>query len=484
MSGFNTDFGGQLFSRNQPGGLFAMIDPEKFPGKIFYVDSNNGTDQAGSGRSPADPVATIDFAIGLCTDSEGDVILVAPAHAETLTTLITLDVIGVGIFGLTRGTLRPQITINANIDGIDITAANCRVSGLYFNEGTNAHTSSINVAAAGVIIDHCHFDMGVNDLESITVASGIQLVIEDCTGVVSANGPDAWVEIEGAGVDQTTIRNNEISGSDGSDAFDAAIINSVVANSNLYIHGNTFSGDDISTTAVIAASVTGLVVGPNSYGGSAINADNAGEMASIGAINDTTSDSLHGKLGTDTELADRSMFDLLVSAGPASYPSAAAPANDVSLGGVLRAIYNLVTPVIAIGEADIDEDQAVYTAYVNLITIVPSVPLSDCRIVFDMDKDTTGWADKGTTETLKLRVARKIDGTNWVGDTENETAALIANNADGVSLELVIGDVGVTEEVRIEVILSADPSAGDVEIPFAFSYKALVAPTITPVAIA
>ena len=60
--------------------------------------------------------------------------------------------------------------------------------------------------------------------------------------------------------------------------------------------------------------------------------------ADLGEPEDAETSTLHGKVGTDTEMADRSLFDLLMSAGPAAFPAAADPANDVSLGAVLRGI--------------------------------------------------------------------------------------------------------------------------------------------------
>jgi len=65
--------------------------------------------------------------------------------------------------------------------------------------------------------------------------------------------------------------------------------------------------------------------------------DNATTFSALVGDSDfATTESLHGKLGTDTELADRSLYDLLNGGGPAAAASAAAPANDVSLYAVLR----------------------------------------------------------------------------------------------------------------------------------------------------
>ena len=74
------------------------------PGKIFWVNGSSvlaeggiaGADTTGSGTYKR-PFATIDYAIGKCTASRGDIIMVMPGHSETITTDggIALDVAGV-----------------------------------------------------------------------------------------------------------------------------------------------------------------------------------------------------------------------------------------------------------------------------------------------------------------------------------------------------------------------------------------------------
>ena len=91
-----------------------------------------------------------------------------------------------------------------------------------------------------------------------------------------------------------------------------------------------------------------------------------------------------------------------------------------------------------------------------------------------------GYAAVETSATIQLRVARKIDGTNWRGRAANE-AALSGTNAAGRSQELIIGDVGVNEQVRIEALMSAD-ATGDMELPFAVTFKGTTAPTVTAIA--
>ena len=136
---------------------------------------------------------------------------------------------------------------------------------------------------------------------------------------------------------------------------------------------------------------------------------------------------------------------------------------------------------VATGDADIDVSAADYTSYQALITIAPAgnTAMYDVRLILDLDKVTTGWATAATTQTLQLAVARKVDGTNWRKDKITETTAIAGNNADAFSKEFDIGVVGDSEQVRIEVILSAEP-AGDTEMPYLLYYRGREA-TITAV---
>lgn len=141
-----------------------------------------------------------------------------------------------------------------------------------------------------------------------------------------------------------------------------------------------------------------------------------------------------------------------------------------------------------IGEADIDVSVADYTAYILLMTIANEKRriLEDVDIWFDLDKATTGFADGYTTETLRLAVARKIDGTNYrVGtDAGEETTAITGTNANALesrSAHLRIGAIGPTEDVQIFAVLSAEQA--DVELPYVIYYRGQT-PTVTPVAAA
>ncbi len=122
-----------LFSRNQPGGVFTIADVIAHPGSIFFVHSGIGVNEAGYGDNPDAPVASVDYAIGLCTAAKGDVIYCLPGHAETVTaTSIALDVAGVTIIGLGHGLNRPVFTFGAAAATITVSAANCAWKGCDF----------------------------------------------------------------------------------------------------------------------------------------------------------------------------------------------------------------------------------------------------------------------------------------------------------------------------------------------------------------
>lgn len=139
----------ELFSRKQAGGVFAIAGVDRHPGEILFVHSGTGTDAAGYGFNPDAPCATVDYAIGLCTASKGDVIYCMPGHAETVTaTSIALDVAGVTIIGLGHGLNRPVFTYGAAAATITVSAANCKWMGCDFLANFLDVASAFTIGAA------------------------------------------------------------------------------------------------------------------------------------------------------------------------------------------------------------------------------------------------------------------------------------------------------------------------------------------------
>lgn len=143
-----------LFSRTSPGGVFTIADIEEHPNEILFVHSGTGVDAVGGGQNPDAPLATIDYAIGLCTAGKGDVIYVLPGHAETISAAagINCDVAGVRIIGIGRGTNRPTITMSAVASTVAVAAASVTLKNLLFL-ATADTTIVVDVNSTDAVLD-------------------------------------------------------------------------------------------------------------------------------------------------------------------------------------------------------------------------------------------------------------------------------------------------------------------------------------------
>jgi len=159
-------------SATKPLSDFALVNVGL--GKTFYVDSVTG-DNGRNGRSAKTAVATIDYAIGLCTANKGDVIYVLPGHTESITTAgaIALDVAGVSIVGLGRGSIRPTISFWAAAATIAISAANCSIENMIFNANFADVVVGVKVTAANAQVKNCLFKEAGADLNWLScIATG------------------------------------------------------------------------------------------------------------------------------------------------------------------------------------------------------------------------------------------------------------------------------------------------------------------------
>jgi len=109
--------------------------PMPTTGSTVFVDSTTGTDDADHGDI-SNPVATLDYGIGLCTASKGDMLIVMPGHAENLGVAgVDADVAGISIIGLGNGSNRPTFTFTGaagadwDFDAANIKVFNCRFIG-------------------------------------------------------------------------------------------------------------------------------------------------------------------------------------------------------------------------------------------------------------------------------------------------------------------------------------------------------------------
>jgi hypothetical protein len=178
------------------------------PGQIGGSNSNAGTFNA--------PFATVDYAIGRCTASRGDVIMVKAGHAENLTaaSAITSDVAGVAIVGLGSGTLQPTFTWASTADATwVVSAANSSFVNLKFVANVADVTIGFDVSGVdGLTWERCDFQDTstiLNFIDVIDLATGADdLYFANCRYFGQAAANDAW--ISGVAHDKVYIRDCQV----------------------------------------------------------------------------------------------------------------------------------------------------------------------------------------------------------------------------------------------------------------------------------
>jgi len=139
---------------------------------------------------------------------------------------------------------------------------------------------------------------------------------------------------------------------------------------------------------------------------------------------------------------------------------------------------------VATGDTDVDISAAVYTAFVDLLTITAPVGgLQSCRVDIDVNKATTGLDTVATAaDTFDACAVIAVDDTNYrllkngTQITANGDASLEMSE-NGWSFDL--GPLNGGEIVKIKIKLSAERD--DAELPYKVTYIG-EAPTITAVA--
>ena len=258
----------RLYTRKQPGGMFSIVDREKFPiGDIWFVGSTTvapkAVDSTGHGRDPDEPFATLVYAETQAgTD---DTIFVLEGHTETIGTTgaaaLTLDIAGLKIIGLGGPTRKPQILIDAYTDTyVSITGADTVLENLCFVAGHSNIASAIIVAADGVEIRACDFIQNAADenfLECIndsTANTCDRLLVEDCFFCQYDTSGTSAVLFDAA-QDRCIVRNNVFMG-DWTKCIDGTGVPTYVT-----VTGNliTNAATDDNASINIHATATGIV---------------------------------------------------------------------------------------------------------------------------------------------------------------------------------------------------------------------------------
>lgn len=204
---------------------YAALDPQA---KVFFVAKSDSaflsdlqerfpTDEDGVVRV----YTTITAALASVVAARGDVILVAPGHAESITGAagITISKSGVRIIGLGNGRLRPTLTWSTSTAAqIVISGANVSIENFVFDfTGVSAVVAGFSITGADVSFVKCEgvLSTGTNApvLGFLTAATAARLRFEDCRFIGTATSTDTVTAVikHEVGIDYV-IKNCEFKG--------------------------------------------------------------------------------------------------------------------------------------------------------------------------------------------------------------------------------------------------------------------------------
>lgn len=262
-----TNFQGGVMSRGVPaeaGGL-GIFSPF---GNVYFVDSGHANaSNDNSGKKPSAPLATIVRAVALCTASQGDVVVVAEGHTETIIAAgtLTLNKAGITLVGMGRGAGRPTINFTtATTASVLVSAADVRMINFLFTGGIDALANPIHVQAANFGFYNCETRDVTGQATDfiVTTDAADYLHIKDWRHIgAAAAGADTALSI--VGTDDIIVEDFEIYGN-----FAVAAIEQVTTAGNRHRYGGgakpcliwTENAADVAIT--LKSDTTGSIVGP------------------------------------------------------------------------------------------------------------------------------------------------------------------------------------------------------------------------------
>ena len=247
-------------------------------GPEYHVDATNGAD-TNSGLDWDNALASWDAAINKCDGDAGEVIYMAPWHAESIgsATALALDTAGISHIGLQCGIQRPTITLGTTAGAtIGVTAANQRISGIKIVSAVIDCTAGITASSAGdgLQVDNCIITDGGAALEMVI---GISLAAS-CDGckilnnefyTVPLGGCASAIKLVGDSA-RTVIANNIIQGDYATSAIDlsTAVTYLVTIRNNFIVNIDATAGACVKAyTGTTGLVVRNILAGPHSIAG-------------------------------------------------------------------------------------------------------------------------------------------------------------------------------------------------------------------------
>jgi hypothetical protein len=236
-------------------------------GTVFYVHSGTGH-ASNAGTSAGAPLATIDSAINLCTAAKGDLIIVMPGHAETVSGASTIipDVAGISIIGLGTGRNRPVLTFSATGSKITVSGANTLVRNIVFTADVSAVVTGVAVTAADVTFDNCQWDFvdTGDDFAIMLLATSVaRLTVSNCSFIAeNTAGCNAGIQFNAC--TNMTISNNRFEGD-----YTTAVLNGVTAASTgVFILHNFLRNSDTTAGLLLTTFTASTGLAAYNSGGS------------------------------------------------------------------------------------------------------------------------------------------------------------------------------------------------------------------------
>lgn len=245
-------------------------------GNVFWVDS--GAASSGDGTF-SKPFLSIESAMndGKLTANNGDIVMVKPGHAETVSAAggLDIDVAGVSIIGLGNGSNRPTITLDtADTADIDIDAADVTIENIIFSANFADIAAAIDVNADGFTLSGCRFQETAVDMnakiwvQDAAATASDRLTIEGCEAVALDAANTHFVNFAGT-PDNCKVIGNTLIGDWGTMAIGGAgvITNAIITDNKIFNAAST-----VDACINLAATATGIVM-KNLCGGAAAQAN-------------------------------------------------------------------------------------------------------------------------------------------------------------------------------------------------------------------
>lgn len=247
---------------------YHYLGRETDSGNVFWVGSTlTAATTSGPGRTPDGAFSTLASALSSVTADNGDCILVAQNHTETITGAagisLTSSYNGLRIIGLGVGRQRPTINFTTSTAASwDVTGSRIAIENLTFTNSIDNQTAMLNAQGADLTLRDVAFLHGDSSTQAATCvlgnASADRLIIDKCRfyGGTTA-GTNSAISLVGG--NDIEITRNMIFGS--YHASNGVILSATTDPLRILIDSNWIANNTAGSTKIIVltAGTTGFV---------------------------------------------------------------------------------------------------------------------------------------------------------------------------------------------------------------------------------